>query len=156
VSPIAPRAGKPASPATSQYVPIAPLLVISTLGIALSLGQALISPKVDLVDAETAFARAVPAESLRPIEIRNLELGAVAGIAFYTVEQDGYRLVVSLQVLETGMPLRFVATLAPEQRVTLSAPRRPGEPWLDVNFIRHGEGIDVNASTAPRFEAYGD
>lgn len=107
--------------------------------------------------AAVTVAGAVHAEALKPVQARKVDLGAVAGVAYYTVEKDGHRLVVSLKAPDADTPVRFVATLAPEQQVTLSVPRSAGEPALDVNFVRHGEKVEVNATgVAPRLEAQGD
>jgi hypothetical protein len=104
--------------------------------------------------AAVTVAGAAHAEPLKPVQAQKVELGSLAGVAYYTVEQDGHRLVVSLKAPESDTPLRFVATLAPEQRVTLSVPRRAGEPAVDVHFTRHGERIEVTATAvAPHLEA---
>jgi hypothetical protein len=93
----------------------------------------------------TAVAGTAHAEMLKPVQARNVDLGSLAGVAYYTVEGEGHRLVVSLKAPEAETPLRFVATLAPGQAVTLSVPRHAGEPPMDVHFVRHGEHIEVNA-----------
>jgi hypothetical protein len=103
--------------------------------------------------AAVTLGGAAHAEALKPVHAHEVNLGGVAGVAYYTVEEDGHRLVVSLQATDTGKPLRFVTTLAPGQHVTLSVPRNAGEPAVDVHFVRHGERIDVNsAGAAPRFD----
>jgi hypothetical protein len=104
--------------------------------------------------AAVAFAGAVHAEALKPVHAHKVDLGSLAGVAYYTVEEEGHRLVVSLKAPETDTPLRFVATLAPGQAVTLSVPRHVGEPPVDVHFVRHGERIEVNGgAAAAHFEA---
>jgi hypothetical protein len=107
--------------------------------------------------AAVAVAGAAHAETLEPVHAHKVDLGAVVGVAYYTVEENGHRLVVSLRDSRTDTPLRFVTTLAPEQQVTLSVPRGAGEPAVDVHFTRHGERIEVKATgVAPRVEAEGD
>lgn len=106
--------------------------------------------------ATVAVAGAAHAESLKPVQARKVDLGSLAGVAYYTVEEEGHRLVVSLKAPETDTPLRFVATLAPGQAVTLSVPRHAGEPPVDVNFVRHGEHIVVNGAAVPHREAQAD
>jgi hypothetical protein len=155
MSAIESRAGKPASGPGSKPISAVPSLVVAILGVSLSIALVSISSNSGPEDVETTVTGAVYAESLTPGETRNIDLGPIAGSAWYTVEQDGYHLVVSLQALETGTPLRFVATLRPEQRVMFSAPRRAGEPMVDMRFIRHGERIDVNIEE-PRLEARRD
>jgi hypothetical protein len=109
--------------------------------------------------ATVALAGAAHAEALKPIQAHTVDLGSIAGVAYYTVEKDGHHLVVFLKAAEMQTPVRFIATLAPEQKVTFSVQRRAGEPPVDVNFTRHGEQIDVsstNSAPAPRFGALGD
>jgi hypothetical protein len=133
----------PASAAQSDSVSNVPFLVISALALVLSVAVIAISSLAGTAGSRTAGAD--HAEPLRPAETRNIDLGKVAGVAFYTVEREGYRLVVSVQALESGTPLRFVTTLAPEQQVTLAVPQPDGEHAVEVHFVRHGERVDVEA-----------
>lgn len=147
---IALRSGKPAASIQSESVSGIPFLVISALAFFLSVAVVAISALVSRTNVETAVDGAGHDESLRPVETRNIDLGRIGGVAFYTVEQDNYRLVISLQALETGTPLRFVTTLAPEQQVTLAVPQADGENAVEVNFVRHGERVDVHATSLAR------
>ena len=69
---------------------------------------------------------AAQAEGARPIEARSIDLGEVAGVAYYTVERDGFRVVTTLAQGEAGIPVRVVTVLAPGQSLTLSTPREEG------------------------------
>ena len=69
-----------------------------------------------------AFVGAAHADGLRPIEGRSIDLGEVSGIAYYTVERDGFRVVATLAQGEAGTPVRVEAVLAPGQSVVLSTP----------------------------------
>lgn len=62
------------------------------------------------------------ANGLRPIEAKSIDLGEVSGVAYYTVEPDGFRVVTTLAQGEAGTPIRFVSVLAPGQRVVFSTP----------------------------------
>jgi len=94
------------------------------------------------------------ADPLKPIQAQKVDLGALAGVAYYTAEPDGHRLVVTLQARETDTPFRFVATLAPGQAVTLSVARDVGVPPAAVHFVRHGEQLLVSGGSAgPHREA---
>lgn len=98
------------------------------------------------------------AVSLKPAEAKIVDLGAVSGTVYYTVEPTGYRVVATL--LLTGLPprlpsghspgvssvVRLVAILGPEQSITLSSPRRVGEPEIEVRFVRHGGQVFVEDS----------
>jgi hypothetical protein len=95
--------------------------------------------------AIVAVAGAAHAETLKPVQAHKVDLGSVAGVAYYTQEQDGHRLVVSLQASESATTLRFATTLAPGQTVTLSVPRQVGESPVNVHFVRRGEKIEINA-----------
>lgn len=67
---------------------------------------------------------AAHAEGLRPIEAKSIDLGGVSGVAYYTVERDGFRVVTTLAQGERGTPVRMVAVLAPGQSVVLSTPNQ--------------------------------
>src|SRR6202158_1150188 len=60
------------------------------------------------------------AEGLRPIQATRIDLGEVSGVAYYTVERDGFHVVTTLAQGEAGTPIRVVSGLAPGQRVVLS------------------------------------
>lgn len=69
---------------------------------------------------------AAHADGVRPIEARSIDLGEVSGVAYYTVEHDGFRVVTTLAQGEVGTPVRVVAVLAPGQSVVLSTPHEAG------------------------------
>ncbi|MHC2256833.1 hypothetical protein [Bradyrhizobium embrapense] len=84
------------------------------------------------------------ARGLRPIEAQSIHLGDVSGVAYYTVEPDGYRVVTTLAQGETGTPVRFVSVLAPGQRALLSTPNRAGA----LEISRTGDSVTVRTSPA--------
>jgi hypothetical protein len=63
---------------------------------------------------------AAQADGVRPIQAHSIDLGEVSGVAYYTVEPDGFRVVTTLAQGEAGTPVRVVAVLAPGQSVVLS------------------------------------
>jgi hypothetical protein len=73
----------------------------------------------------TSFG-AAHAGGIGPIEARSIDLGEVSGVAYYTVEADGFRVVATLAQGEAGTPLRVVAVLGPGQSVVLSTPNEAG------------------------------
>ena len=81
--------------------------------------------------------------SIKPLEGKSIDLGTFGGVAYYTVKSDGYHLVVTLTPRGAETPVRFVATLAPGQSVTLSTPRKLGEPAIEVSFSHQSEGLFV-------------
>jgi hypothetical protein len=121
--------------------------------------EVIMSYRSSLLAAVAAIAASgtLHADPLQPSQAEKIDLGTVAGVAYYTVEPDGHRLVVTLQARESDSPFRFVATLAPGQAVTLSVARDVGEPAAEVRFVRQGEQLSVNGGTAGRQrEARGD
>ena len=82
----------------------------------------------------------VSAETLHPLEGKTIQLGTIGGIVYYTIQPDGYRVVVTLG---TDSPMRFIATLSPEQSIFLSTPRGPGEPAIQMHLLRRGEQLLV-------------
>jgi hypothetical protein len=86
------------------------------------------------------------AETFKPVQAQKVDLGGMTGVAYYTEEADGDRLVLTLQAPETGTPFRVVATLAPGQSVTLSIPRGAGEPPVNVRFTRRDGRISMENS----------
>jgi uncharacterized protein (DUF1684 family) len=97
------------------------------------------------------------ADPLKPIQAQKIDLGALAGVAYYTAEPDGHRLVVTLQAHTSDAPFRFVATLAPGQSVTLSVASEVGVPPTEVRFVRHGDQLSVNGGSAgPHRDAAAD
>jgi hypothetical protein len=87
---------------------------------------------------------AASANELRPIEGRGIDLGAVSGVAYYTVERDGFRVVATFAQGETGTPVRFEAVLAPGQSVVLSTPREAGAAPRAVQISRQNDRVLIN------------
>jgi hypothetical protein len=87
---------------------------------------------------------AAHANGLRPIEGRSIDLGDVSGVAYYTVEPDGFRVVTTLAQGEAGTPIRFVSVLVPGQRVILSTPHQAGA----VEISRKGDNLFVRKAKA--------
>ena len=71
------------------------------------------------------------------MQASSIELGGVSGVAYYTNEKDGYRVVATLAADENAMPVRFAATLLPGQKTVLSVPREQGlDPiWVEISRI---------------------
>jgi hypothetical protein len=85
------------------------------------------------------------ADGLRPIESKSIDLGGISGIAYYTVERDGFQVVATLAQGEAGTPIRVVSVLAPGQRVILSTPQQVDA----IEISRTGDSVFVrNANTA--------
>lgn len=72
-----------------------------------------------------------------------IDLGDVSGIAYYTVADDGLRVVATLGAVDGAMPVRVAATLAPAQRIALSVPGAAGTAPRSIDILRDGDRILV-------------
>ena len=74
------------------------------------------SIRSSLLAAAFTFASlgAAHPNGLRPIEGQSINLGEVSGVAYYTVEPDGFHVVTTLAQGEAGTPIRFVTALGPD------------------------------------------
>ncbi len=97
-----------------------------------------------LLAAAAVVAGAARADELRPIEGKTVALGPVTGVAYYTEEAGGDRVVATLSGTDGSMPLRVVAMLTPGQSLVLSVPRGLGEPAIEVTFARRGDRVFVS------------
>lgn len=110
-----------------------------------------------LAAAALALATAVPAahaDELRPtlardINAEGLDLGAVSGVVYYTVERGGFHVVATLsEPAGDATPVRVEAVLAPGQSVLLSTPRGVGEASEAVEISREADTVLVHKVTA--------
>ena len=85
------------------------------------------------------------AEGLEPGQSQSIDLGAVSGVAYYTVERDGFHVVATLAQTgeDAAAPVRVEAVLAPGQAVVLSSPRGAGIPPDAVEISRQADGLLV-------------
>ncbi len=91
-----------------------------------------------------AVSGAAMADDLRPIETQIIDLGDVAGDAYYTVQQDGYHVVATFADREGGSrPVRFQAVLSPGQAVTFSSPGAVGEQPVSFSIKRQDSRVIV-------------
>jgi hypothetical protein len=84
------------------------------------------------------------ADGLRPMAGKSIDLGGISGIAYYTIERDGFHVVATLAQGEAGTPIRVVSVLAPGQRVVLSAPQQAGA----IEISRKGDSVLVGKANA--------
>ena len=87
---------------------------------------------------------AAHANELRPLEGRSIDLGEISGVAYYTVERDGFRVVATFAQGETGKPVRFEAILATGQSVVLSTPRETGVAPRAIQISRQNDRVLVH------------
>jgi hypothetical protein len=82
---------------------------------------------------------ATHADGLRPINARSIDLGEISGVAYYTVERDGFHVVTTLAQGIAGMPIRVVSVLAPGQSVAFSTSHQADA----LKISRNGDSVLV-------------
>ncbi|WP_292232855.1 hypothetical protein [Mesorhizobium sp.] len=84
------------------------------------------------------------ASELAPGSGHSIQLGNFSGAVYYTVEQDGYRVVATMASGAEQQPVRVVSTLAPGQRMMISVPQAIGQPSIDFEILRDGKALLVS------------
>jgi len=74
---------------------------------------------------------------------RTIDLGTVKGVAYYVQEKDGYRVVTTLTQGDAQPAVRFVATLRPDQKVTITVPGPLNGREATVEIVRHGDTVMI-------------
>lgn len=99
---------------------------------------------VSLVALAAALSTSAGAADLSAYRGQTIDLGALNGIAYYTVEEKGYRVVATLADTESKA-VRFEAVLAPGQSVVLSAAANAGKAPARVEIRRTEDRVSVTA-----------
>jgi hypothetical protein len=107
--------------------------------IAMSIRSMLFAAAFALASLEAAHA-----DGLRPIEAKSIDPGEVSGVAYDTVERDGFHVVTTLAQGVAGTPIRVVSVLAPGQSVVFSTPRQAGA----LEIARNGNSVLVRKAKA--------
>ena len=81
---------------------------------------------------------------LAPMQAESFELGRTTGVAYYTVGNDGFRVVAALATGEGGATVRFIATLTPGQSVVVSAPQALHGTANQLEIKRDGDIVTVS------------
>jgi hypothetical protein len=84
------------------------------------------------------------AAELAPGSGHSIHLPAFDGVVYYTVEQSGYRVVTTLASGADALPIRFISTLGPGQRMVISVPQSIGLPAIDFEILRNGDALVVS------------
>jgi hypothetical protein len=84
-------------------------------------------------------------EELRPSEAKSLRLGEINGVAYYTVQSHGYRVVATLAG-RSASPVRFEGNLLPGQTFVVSIPGGAGAQAQTVAFVRQGDRLLVETT----------
>ena len=89
------------------------------------------------------FATTVHAGELKTMEAGSIAVGAYHGVVFYTSEHDGYHVVATIADGESGLPVRFEATLTDTQKLAISVPGKAGEPSQVFEMSRAGRKLVI-------------
>src|SRR5260370_15006949 len=81
------------------------------------------------------------AGELVPRGAESIELGSIHGITYYAEAQGGYRVITTLADGEAGLPVRFEATLADKQSLTVSVAGKLGELSNVLKISRAGDKL---------------
>ena len=87
-------------------------------------------------------------QDLLPLQAGKVSLGDFNGVAYYTVEKDGLRVVATMAQGESGISIRFVATLAPGQKTLLSIAGGVGQSEQIVELVRVNDRISISPAAA--------
>ncbi|NDW07216.1 hypothetical protein [Jiella pacifica] len=86
------------------------------------------------------------AGDLKPTAGHAIHLGNVQGAAYYTVEDDGLRLVATVAGGEAGDSVRFVSTLSDGQTMVIEVPRTADHNAEALTFKRVGDHVVVEGA----------
>jgi hypothetical protein len=92
----------------------------------------------------TIWSAVATAGELAPGNAHSVHLDGFDGVVYYSVEQDGYRVVATLASGAGEPPIRVISTLGPDQRIVISVPRAADQPAIDFEILRNGEALFVN------------
>jgi hypothetical protein len=86
------------------------------------------------------------AEPASPVFLGIVHVGAVSAMTYYTTEEDGFRLVTTVQEdgRDAPVPVRFVTTLQAGQSTVISVPAEMGARAWALEFVRDGDRIVVH------------
>lgn len=84
----------------------------------------------------------VAASELHAYRGQSIDLGSATGVAYFTLEEDGYRVVATIAD-EDSKAIRFEAVLAPGQSLVLSAPAPVGQTPVSIRVSREGNSVQL-------------
>ena len=94
-----------------------------------------------------SLATAAQAGDLAADHGQDIDLGTVNGMAYYTVEKDGYHVVATLADADSNA-VRFEAVLVPGQAVVLSSPAVRGKAPARIEISRFDDRVQVRKLSA--------
>ena len=100
--------------------------------------------------AAIGLVGAAQAEQLNPMQAKSIKLGETTGVAYYTIADDGFRVVATVTASDAGRPTRFIATLTSGQSVVVSVPQAWHETARNLEIKREGDIVTVSEFPTPR------
>lgn len=97
-----------------------------------------------LMAGRSSDAVAAVGAELKPTHAHTIDLIDMKGVAYYTVEENGYRVVATLAGEPGSTPVRFVSTLASDQKISISMPRSVGMEPVSAEIVRLGDKVYVS------------
>jgi hypothetical protein len=88
----------------------------------------------------SASAQAV---EMKPVQGATIALGGATGVAYYTVEPNGFRVVATLAAVNGERPLRFEAVLTDGQELLVSVPGLVGTKASELVIARSGDRLSI-------------
>jgi hypothetical protein len=116
-------------------------------------GRALLAA---LIVFGVSFSSAAQANDLAPRAARQVKIGPISALTYYTVETDGFRVVTTIQPEDAdendfpARPVRFVVTLAAGQETMVSVPRDAGREAIELKIARVGDAIQIGEANGGR------
>jgi hypothetical protein len=104
------------------------------------------------VAAALMLTSAAQASELQAHRGGSIDLGELAGVAYYMPESDGFRVVATLAQGESRAPVRFEAVLLPGQSVVLSTIRVADAAPVAIKVRREGDGVRILDASAPSWD----
>jgi hypothetical protein len=109
----------------------APIIFIATIGLA------------------CLAASAPRADPLAPLEAREIALGGVTGVAYYTIEPEAYRVVATFAGDGDGPRIQVEALLADDSAILVSTSPALGGRGETVSIRRHNGWLTVEPTADP-------
>jgi hypothetical protein len=97
-------------------------------------------------------ATPVHADEVNALQAGTIDVGSFHGIVYYTQEHDGYRVVTTIADGEAALPVRFEATLAEGQKLSISVPGNLGEKSHVVKISRDAGKLVIETPQYTRNE----
>ena len=91
----------------------------------------------------TLAGGAAQAAELKPIQAASIFLNHVSGVAYYTVEPDGFRVVATVATGQDSAPMRVTATLTDGQKLVFSVPGPVGSSATEMEIARNGSTLSI-------------